>query len=93
MFMDSLSLFDVIAKASTTVEKRLMIDLETVKNAHQQAELGQIGFIRSQQNIPDCLTKGNGNEYLISTEKTATPNQIGSLTDIRLISLYSSVTE
>ena len=36
MFTDSLSLFDVITKASTTIEKRLMIDLEVVKKAYQQ---------------------------------------------------------
>ena len=53
MFTDILSLFDVITKASTTVEKKLTIDLEVVKKASQQNEIEQIGFIRSEHNLAD----------------------------------------
>ena len=71
MFTDSLSLFDVITKASTTVEKSLMIDLEVVEKAYQQIEMEQIGFIGSEHNLADWLTKINSNNALINTLKGA----------------------
>ena len=54
---DSLSLFDVITKATATTEKRLMIDLETVREAYRKQEIMNIGFIRTQFNPADALTK------------------------------------
>jgi hypothetical protein len=61
---DSLSLFDVITKAATTItkatttaEKRLMIDLCVVKQAHERSEVETIGFVRSKYNYADVLTK------------------------------------
>ena len=57
MLTDSLSLFDVITKAKITSEKRLMIDVKVVKDAYQRNELHNIGFIRSEYNPADALTK------------------------------------
>ena len=54
---DSLSLFDVITKATVTTEKRLMMDLNAVKEAYQKHDIMIIGFIRSQFNPADALTK------------------------------------
>ena len=71
MFTDSLSLFDFIKKSSTTVQRKLMIDLKVVKTAYQQNEMEKIGFIRSQHNLADCLTKANDNNSLIKTLKLA----------------------
>ena len=69
MFTDGISLLKVITKVSTTVEKILMIDLGIVKKAYQQNEGKQIGFIRSEHNLADCLTKANSNNSLINTLK------------------------
>ena len=38
---DSLSLFDVITKATIPTEKRLMVDLQTVKESYKKEEIGQ----------------------------------------------------
>lgn len=54
---DSLSLFDVISKATTTLEKRLMIDIASVKEAYMKHELEKLGFIRSEHNPADAFTK------------------------------------
>jgi hypothetical protein len=54
---DYLSLFDVLSKASTTAEKRLMIDLEAAKAAYATRELEHVGFIRTQHNRADVFTK------------------------------------
>ena len=57
MLTDSLSLFDVITKSTITTEKRLMIDIKVVKDSYQRNELQTIGFIRSESNPADALTK------------------------------------
>jgi hypothetical protein len=54
---DSLSLFDVITRASITAEKRLMIDLCVVKQAYERSEVGTIGFVRTEHNPADVLAK------------------------------------
>jgi hypothetical protein len=51
------SLFDVITKASTTAEKRLMIDLSVLKQAYGRSEVETIGFVRTEHNPADMLTK------------------------------------
>ena len=57
MVTDSLSLFDIITRASITAEKRLMIDLETMKGAYKRREIEKMGFIRTAFNPADALTK------------------------------------
>lgn len=57
IFTDSLSLFDVISKATTTLEKRLMIDIASVREAYVKHDLEKLGFIRSQHSSADPFTK------------------------------------
>ena len=57
VFTDSLSLFDVITKATLTAERRLMIDVAGVKEAYKTRDIHTIGFIRTQYNPADALTK------------------------------------
>ena len=54
---DSLSLLDIITRASITAGRRLMIDLETVKGAYKRREIEKMGFIRTAFNPADALTK------------------------------------
>jgi hypothetical protein len=54
---DSLSLFDVLTKSTTTSEKRLMIDLTAAKQAYKRREIDTIGFIRTEHNPADVFTK------------------------------------
>jgi hypothetical protein len=54
---DSLSLFDVLTKATTTSEKRLMIDLTAAKEAYKKREIDTIGFVRTEYNPADVFTK------------------------------------
>jgi hypothetical protein len=48
---------DMNTKATTTTEKRLMIDLCVVKQAYECSEVDTIGFVRSEYNPADELTK------------------------------------
>ena len=57
MFTDSLSLFDVVTKATITAERRLMIDIAGVKQAYKTREIHTLGFIRTNYNVADALTK------------------------------------
>jgi hypothetical protein len=57
ILIDSLYLFDVLTKASTTSEKRLMIDLTAAKEAYKRREIDTIGFIRTKYYPADVFTK------------------------------------
>lgn len=57
VFPDSLSLFAVITKAKTTLEKRLVIDIECLRKAYKFHDLEKLGFIRSEHNPADVFMK------------------------------------
>lgn len=76
MFTDSLSLFDVLTKATVTTEKRLMIDLKTVKDSYKCQEIENICHVRSEFNPADALTKVKRNlllEQFLETNKLDHP--------------------
>jgi hypothetical protein len=54
---DSLSLFDVLTKATAASEKRLMIDLAAAKESYKNREIETIGFVRTEYNPADVFTK------------------------------------
>jgi hypothetical protein len=54
-FTDSLSLFDVISRSTTTTEKRLMIDITAAKEAYKEGTIDIIGFIRTKFNPADAF--------------------------------------
>lgn len=74
MMTNSLSLFDVPAKATERTEKRLMIDLKTIKDSYQKHELQQVAFIRSENNPADALAKIKQSSILDSISQTSEVN-------------------
>lgn len=64
MFTDSKSLFDVITKYSDTTEKRLQIDLSSIREGYNCQDISHIAFIRRQHNPADSLTKITNNLVL-----------------------------
>ena len=52
-----MSLFEVIVNASTTTEKRLMIDIRAAREAYEKHEIEHLGWVKSERNIADGLTK------------------------------------
>lgn len=65
MHADSKSLFDTITKRSQISEKRLLIDLATLRDAYRRHEMSNIGFMRAEHNIADPLTKDVDKPILI----------------------------
>ena len=57
MFTDSKSLFDIITKSFSTTERRIMIDVQAVRNGYDKREISDIGFIRPHSNPADAFTK------------------------------------
>lgn len=57
MFTDSHCLFDVITKNTITTEKRLMIDIKSVREAYERMEVSDVAWIESKANPADPLTK------------------------------------
>lgn len=70
MYTDSLSLFGIIKKSSATSEKRLMVDLNCVKNAYNSMKISEIFFTRLKFNLADSLKEHNFNTILIKTKQT-----------------------
>ena len=71
MLTDSKSLFDVLTSSSTTTEKRLMIDLQTVQDSYNKNEITDVAHIRSIYNISDALTKVKKESILLDTLRTS----------------------
>eukprot|EP00173_Palmaria_palmata_P005079 Plantae.Rhodophyta-Palmaria_palmata.ctg8220.p2 GENE.Plantae.Rhodophyta-Palmaria_palmata.ctg8220~~Plantae.Rhodophyta-Palmaria_palmata.ctg8220.p2 ORF type:complete len:109 (+),score=20.78 Plantae.Rhodophyta-Palmaria_palmata.ctg8220:720-1046(+) len=73
MFIDSYSLFQVVAKSSPVREKRLPIDAAVLRQAYSGKSLTNLGFCRTRVNISDCLSKDIVDEVmLLEALKTGT---------------------
>lgn len=55
--IDSKTLFNIVAKSSTTLEKRLQIDVFALRESHEKGELRNIAWIPGTNNPADGLTK------------------------------------
>lgn len=57
LLTDSKSLFDVISKGSRTSEKHLMLDFYAAREVYRSKYIYNMGFIRSENNVSNSLTK------------------------------------
>ena len=64
MLTDSLQMFDVITKGSSTTEKRLMIDIASARECYNRQEISHVGLVSSEHNVADGLTKETPNNAL-----------------------------
>ena len=61
---DSLSLYECLVKLGTTKEKRLMIDIMSLRESYERRELFEIRWIHGQDNPADAMTKSSANAAL-----------------------------
>ena len=54
IFTDSKSLFDSITKNAVMTEKRLMVDVQSLRESYISHEVSDIGWIRSEFNPADA---------------------------------------
>ena len=69
---DSKSLYDCLVKLGTTQEKRLMIDVISMREAYKRREIAQVKWIAGKSNPADSMTKTkltNALKTLIDTNK------------------------
>jgi hypothetical protein len=69
---DSKSLYECLVKLGTTTEKRLMIDIMSLRESYEKREISEIRRIDGRDNPGDALTKKSPNtalEKLVSTNK------------------------
>lgn len=59
MFKDSKQLFDVMSKASYPTEKKLIIDVPTVRKSYNSFEISNLGLISGTNNPNDALITHN----------------------------------
>lgn len=57
VYVDSKTLFNIITKYSTTMEKRLQIDVAAIRESAERRELNRFGWIPGTANPADALTK------------------------------------
>lgn len=58
---DSQSLFDVLKKATYTVEKMPVIDLPTINDACKTFKISDDALVESEYNVADALVKPKTN--------------------------------
>jgi hypothetical protein len=69
---DSKSLYDCLVKLGTTNEKRLMIDIMSLRESYENREISEIRWINGKDNPADACTKKSPNtalQTLISTNQ------------------------
>jgi hypothetical protein len=69
---DSKSLYDCLVRLGTTNEKRLMIDIMSLRESYEHREISEIRWINGKDNPADAFTKKAPNkalESLVSTNK------------------------
>ncbi|KAJ8905594.1 hypothetical protein NDN08_002100 [Rhodosorus marinus] len=64
MYTDSQSIFATVMKANVPQEKRLVIDLASIRESYRNGIIKRIGFVSSKQNLADALTKDVKSERL-----------------------------
>lgn len=57
MLTDSKSIFDVLVRASSTKEQRIMIDALSTRQAYDRQEIADIGLVRYEYSLADCMMK------------------------------------
>ena len=57
VFVDSQTVFNVISRGSITVEKRLQIDIHSLRQRFSRGEITQLAWIPGVQNVADALIK------------------------------------
>ena len=57
-YVESRALFYVVTKNSSTLEKRLQIDVFALRESHARGELRYLAWVLGDQNYADGLTKG-----------------------------------
>lgn len=57
MFTDSKQLFDALVRGKRTTERRLMIEIHSVRQSYQSFEISRIGLVRGTDNPADGVSK------------------------------------
>jgi hypothetical protein len=64
VYTDSFSLYECLVKLGTTKEKRLMVNIMSLRQSYERRELFEIRWIHGQDNPADAITKERPNDAL-----------------------------
>ena len=66
MFTDSKSLFDTITKLSTVSEKRLLVDISSIREIYTNRNLLNVARVSSRHNIANVFTKSEADKTMLA---------------------------
>lgn len=64
MCIDSKSLYECLVKLGTTQEKRLMLDIQCLRQSYERREITEILWIKGDKNPADAMTNDKGCDAL-----------------------------
>lgn len=70
VFTDSKSVFDTITASKRLKKLRLMNEIAYIRRAYRDNEITNVGWVRSEHNIADSLTRFESNETLRTAMQT-----------------------
>ncbi|KAI1002480.1 hypothetical protein K3495_g5719 [Podosphaera aphanis] len=79
--VDSRSLYDCLVTLGTTSEKRLMIDIMSIRQSYERREISEIILVQGDKNPADSMTKEkccNALQKLIETNRLELAKQVDS---------------
>ena len=72
IYTDSKSLYEYLVKLGTTQEKRLIVDIMSLRQSYKRREITEILWIQGNKNPADAITKErscNALQKLVDTNK------------------------
>ena len=71
MLTDSEILFNIITRRRLTTERRMMVDLKSIRDAYENREIANVALVASEHNPADALAKIKSNSSLRQLMDTA----------------------
>ncbi len=70
LYTDSKSLYDCLVKLGTTKEKRLMIDVMSLRQSYERCKITEVKWIHGYYNAADSMTKAKASSALKNVIET-----------------------
>lgn len=70
LFTYSLSLYDILTKATVMAEKAMTIDFHSLKAAYEKKQIAEVTYMRSEYSPADAFKNSKGSESVLNALET-----------------------